>query len=104
MEKVVNRKKFIAGVIVFCGITLAAGVLLFPNIPGALPARAGENPQWVQNTGAGISVPACASASLSMTCVGSQPQVTFNISGDDNYDGLEKLYINYPNVIYYANN
>lgn len=66
-------------------------------------SAASQSSEWTQQTGAGISAPACASATIGMTCSNNQPQVTFNISGDDNYDGLETLYINYPNVIYSAN-
>ncbi|MFY9462425.1 MAG: hypothetical protein WAP51_04470 [Candidatus Sungiibacteriota bacterium] len=81
MKRLQENKGVAAGAVIFFGIAIAAGVLLFPNILGIAPATASQNPQWTQNTGLGISAPACVSSSASVTCVGGQPSVTISWSG-----------------------
>ncbi len=94
-----TREKHIAKTVLFCGILIAAGVLMFPGFFGFSSVVANQSPQWTQSTGAGISVPACSSASPTITCSGNQPLVTFNWSNPNTGPG-DTLYINYPNVIW----
>ncbi|MDO8676397.1 MAG: hypothetical protein Q7K16_01970 [Candidatus Azambacteria bacterium] len=100
-NKFLSKKIIIPAVIFFGGLLIVFGVLLFPNLLGIASVTAGQNSQWTQSTGEGISAPACASADITSTCSGNQPLVTFNLSGSSSMPpGSYALYINYPAVIW----
>jgi len=61
------------------GILIAAGVFAFSDFNDENPIANSDAPQWTQNAGEGISVPACGSSNASApTCDGTLPSVTFD--------------------------
>ncbi len=77
-NKFLSKKIIIPAVVIFGGLTIATGVLLFPNILDITAAATGQNPQWAQSAGEGIAVPACGSTAASVTCSNGLPSVSFN--------------------------
>lgn len=73
-----NRKGFVAGTILVSALLAVAGVLVFSQSGPQGIASAAQSPQWTQETGAGISVPACSSSSANATCNNGSPLVTIN--------------------------
>ena len=62
------------------GLLVSLGVLMSVNIARAQSSVASHVSQWTENAGAGISVPACASGSMSTFCSGSQGALTLSTS------------------------
>ena len=69
------RKLYIPSAIVLAAFAIAAGVLFFSDKTATVLA---EEPQWTQDSGAGISVPACDASTNSTTCAGGYPVVYVN--------------------------
>lgn len=67
--------------ILLAGIAIASGVFVFSGFSAAgQNSAAAPPPQWTQEAGSGIFVPACSSSSASATCSGGAPQVTLSWS------------------------
>jgi hypothetical protein len=69
-----GRHLSIASLVLFSGLLIAGGVLVFANFNkgGELAVKA-QTSQWTEQAGLGISVPACGSANVQTTCTGSSP-------------------------------
>ena len=86
-KKFLSKKIIIPAIIFFGGLFIAAGVLFLPSILDIAPMAAGQIPQWTQQTGAGLSAPACASMAsppVTTTCNGGIAEAT--ISWIDYYE------------------
>ena len=78
-QKFLSKKIIIPAIIFFGGLFIAAGVLFLPSILDIAPIAAGQIPQWTQQTGAGLSAPACASMAsppVTTTCNGGIAEAT----------------------------
>jgi len=75
-----SKKLIIPAVIFMGGLLVSLGVLMSVNIARAQSSVASHVSQWTENAGAGISVPACASGSMSTFCSGSQGALTLSTS------------------------
>ncbi len=74
-----SKKIIIPAVIIFSGLVIAFGVLTLANFSVVKLSVASNSLQWTQQTGAGISAPACGSASASSpTCFNGLPSVNFD--------------------------
>ncbi|MDO8574956.1 MAG: hypothetical protein Q7R61_01635 [bacterium] len=71
-----SKKIIIPAVIFFGGLLIASGILTLANFTVAQLSIASQLSQWTQETGAGISAPACTSAGTAITCVNSTPEIT----------------------------
>lgn len=80
-----NRKLFLTGTILVCGLLVASAVLIFPDFHKNTVS--GASLQWAEETGYGISVPACSSASAVTTCVSTDAQATIDWTFDNLGDG-----------------
>ena len=60
------------------GLLVSLGVLVSVNLALAQSSDTSQISQWTEDAGAGISVPACASGSMSTSCSGGQGALTFN--------------------------
>lgn len=67
-NRTVGKRFFIPVAILGAGLLIAAGVLAFSNFGDAAENALASLPQWTQQAGEGISVPACASANTVETC------------------------------------
>ncbi|KKU03878.1 MAG: hypothetical protein UX06_C0032G0018 [Candidatus Giovannonibacteria bacterium GW2011_GWA2_45_21] len=83
--RLVNKKIAVPLLILFFGI-LVSGVLTFSGFSVSEPIADAESPQWTQESGAGITVPACGSTTacgapgqnvVCTTCSGNAPSVEF---------------------------
>ena len=75
MRKIFQSRITVASIIVLGGLLIAAGVFVSVSSP-ARSSLAASPVRWTEDAGAGISVPACASASNSApTCDGPNPSV-----------------------------
>ena len=74
-NKFLSKKIIISAVIIFGGLFVAAGVLFLPSILDIAPLAAGQNPQWTQQTGAGLSAPACSASANFNTCANGYPVI-----------------------------
>ena len=76
-----SKKIIIPAVILLGGLLVASSVLIWANFPAVKFSIASQSPEWTQSAGAGISVPACTSASnTAPTCSGGNPSVQINWS------------------------
>ena len=82
----IKRAHLLAGIILVFGIIVAGGVLAFSGFSVSEPIAGVESPQWTQESGAGITVPACGSTTacgapgqnvVCTTCSGNAPSVEF---------------------------
>lgn len=78
------KKGFAIPAIILGGAALAASALfVFPGFIGSGDSNAvAQNPQWVEQVGAGLIGPACGSSSAGSTCSGPNPIVTINWTDD----------------------
>src|SRR3989344_1765448 len=60
------------------GLLVSLGVLVSANLALAQSHDTSQISQWTEDAGTGISVPACASGSMSTSCSGGQGALTFN--------------------------
>src|SRR3989338_7095560 len=83
--RLVNKKIAVPLLILFFGI-LVSGVLTFSGFSVSEPIADAESPQWTQESGAGITVPACGSTTacgapgqnvVCTNCSGNAPSVEF---------------------------
>lgn len=74
-----NRSVAAGAAIIFAGAVIAAGIFAFSFFSPKEAASVASEPQWTQETGAGISVPACGSSSNTFpTCSGGSPSLTIS--------------------------
>lgn len=73
-----------ASIIITSAFVIAFAFLMFSKADDVKSVAALESPQWTQDAGTGITVPACGSSSASVTCSGDEPSVNFTwaSSGD----------------------
>lgn len=69
-------KYLFVGFIILSSVVLTGGFLFFPNL-FSYESIAKTSSVWTDQTGAGISVPACGSSTPLVTCSGGAPNVTF---------------------------
>jgi len=60
------------------GLLVSLGILMSVNLALAQPSDTSQISQWTEDTGAGISVPACGSASKTVTCEGGAATINLN--------------------------
>lgn len=77
-NKFLSKKIVIPAVIFFGGLLVASGVLILSNFTSVKLSIASQSSQWTQETGAGISVPACGSSTTGITCQAGASSVKFS--------------------------
>ncbi|MDO8589756.1 MAG: CARDB domain-containing protein [bacterium] len=79
VNTLLSKKKILPVAILLGGLLIALGVFISANFASAQSYNVS---QWTEETGAGISTPACSSAAPSVTCVGNKPKVTLSWAYD----------------------
>ncbi|MBI2446393.1 MAG: hypothetical protein HYV51_01050 [Parcubacteria group bacterium] len=79
-NKFLSRKIIIPAVIFFGGLAVASSVFILANFTDAKLFTASQVSKWTQNTGEGISIPACSATGISTTCSNGAPVIT--VTGD----------------------
>ncbi len=73
-----SKKIIIPAIIFFGGLLIASGIFLFLNSKDSVKAFTSQTMKWAEETGSGISVPACGSSSVSsIICQSGAPSVPF---------------------------
>ena len=74
-----KNRKYIASGVLLSAIVVSAGIFSFANFVGAENEATAQNIAWTESAGLGVSVPACASGSMSTSCSGLQGALTLNV-------------------------
>ena len=71
------KSRWLAASAIFAtGAAIATAIFIFENLWLPAPALAANGPEWTQNAGAGLLVPACSASAATNTCAGGAPVIT----------------------------